>query len=48
MVAFNNNKQETQEIKQYIKPHKVNKLSDPKEKVEPRKENRTLPIRGQS
>lgn len=45
-MAYYNDKQETQKIKEFIKPPKQNKLVNSKEKI---KENRdrTLPIRGQ-
>jgi hypothetical protein len=46
MSVYNNNKQETKDIKQYIKPQQANKLVNPKEKVGD-KSGRTLPTRGQ-
>lgn len=45
MSAFYNDKQQTQDIKKYIKPQAPNKVVDPKEKVGD-KSGRTLPIRG--
>lgn len=45
MTVFNNNKQETQDIKKYLKPQQPNKQVNPSEKIGD-KSGRTLPIRG--
>lgn len=45
MTVFNNNKQQTQEIKQFLKQQKPNKQVNPSEKIGDRS-GRTLPIRG--
>jgi len=46
MSVYNNNKQETKDIKEFIKPKPSNKLVNPKEKVG-EKSGGTLPTRGQ-
>lgn len=46
MTAFYNDKQQTKDIKQFIKPPSAPKQLNPKEKVGD-KSGRTLPIRGQ-
>jgi hypothetical protein len=45
MTVFNNDKKQTQEIKQFLKPQKPNKQVNPSEKIGDRS-GRTLPIRG--
>lgn len=44
MTTFYNNKQETQDIKKFIKTQQPNKLVEPKEKIN-KTTDRTLPIR---
>jgi len=46
MTAFYNDKQQTQDIKKFIKPPTPAKQLNPKEKIGD-KSGRTLPIRGQ-
>lgn len=45
MSAFNNDKQQTQDIKKFLKQQQPNKQVNPSEKVGD-KSGRTLPIRG--
>ena len=45
MTAFYNDKQQTQDIKKFIKPQTSAKQVNPKEKIGDKSE-RTLPIRG--
>ena len=46
MSIFYNDKQQTQDIKKFIKPQSPNKPVNPKEQIGD-KSGRTLPIRGQ-
>lgn len=46
MTAFYNDKQQTQEMKKFLKPQTPAKQLNPKDKIG-EKSGRTLPIRGQ-
>ena len=45
MTAFNNDKQQTQDIKKFLEQQQPNKQVNPSEKIGD-KSGRTLPIRG--
>jgi hypothetical protein len=45
MTIYYTDKQSTQEVKKFLKPHTMNKISEPKQEYQ-KTEKKTLPIRG--